>query len=510
MPVPLTYPGVYIEELKSGVRTITGVSTAVTAFVGRARMGPAGEPATMIHSFLDYERKFGGLWDKSPMSFAVQQYFLNGGRDALIVRAFTAASGTNTTAKFRPTGFVLDAASPGVWANGLWVEIDLASKDPLKYFNLTVWSSDPNPNAPIKAVALETVRNLSTSPAEPSFVKTVLEQQSQYVRAIQWPMGLPTADKKGVANTATDLGIDGGDLSGQDLIGTPSSRTGIYALDTADIFNILCLPPPKEGVEVGPTNYATAATYCEARRAMLLVDVPVGTVDATSAKSWVTTTLALPSKNAAVFFPRVKFANPLKDNLLENFAPCGAMAGVFARTDSERGVWKAPAGIEANIVGAAGLSVSLTDAENGDLNPVAVNCLRTFPVYGTVAWGSRTLVGADVRGDEWKYIPVRRTALYLEESLFRGLKWVVFEPNDEPLWSQIRLNVGSFMHSLFRQGAFQGKSPREAYFVKCDGETTTQADIDRGIVNILVGFAPLKPAEFVVIKIQQIAGQLEV
>jgi hypothetical protein len=155
------------------------------------------------------------------------------------------------------------------------------------------------------------------------------------------------------------------------------------------------------------------------------------------------------------------------------------------------------------------LEYTLTDAENGALNPLAINCLRTFPVFGTVSWGSRTLVGADAQASEWKYIPVRRLALFLEESLFRGTRWVVFEPNDEPLWAQIRLNIGAFMHNLFRQGAFQGTTPQQAYFVKCDSETTTPADVANGIVNIIVGFAPLRPAEFVIISIQQIAPELE-
>jgi phage tail sheath protein FI len=155
------------------------------------------------------------------------------------------------------------------------------------------------------------------------------------------------------------------------------------------------------------------------------------------------------------------------------------------------------------------LTYLLTDGENGRLNPLGVNCLRNFPVYGNVAWGARTLKGADTLASEWKYIPVRRTALFIEESLYRGTKWVVFEPNDEPLWAQIRLNIGAFMHDLFRQGAFQGKTPREAYFVKCDKETTTQNDINKGVVNIVVGFAPLKPAEFVIIKIQQMAGEIQ-
>lgn len=160
------------------------------------------------------------------------------------------------------------------------------------------------------------------------------------------------------------------------------------------------------------------------------------------------------------------------------------------------------------MTGVLGPATPLNNVENGFLNPLAVNCIRSFPVYGTVVWGARTLQGNDEIGSEWKYIPVRRTALYIEESLYRGTKWAVFEPNDEPLWSQLRLNVGAFMHDLFRKGAFQGQTPKDAYFVQCDNTTTTQSDINLGIVNIVVGFAPLKPAEFVVIQIQQMAGQI--
>jgi hypothetical protein len=210
-----------------------------------------------------------------------------------------------------------------------------------------------------------------------------------------------------------------------------------------------------------------------------------------------------------LFFPRLRQPNPLRDGQMEVFAASGAVAGIIARTDGTRGVWKAPAGLDATLTGVPSLSVSLTDAENGELNPLGINCMRAFPAAGRVVWGARTLRGNDQLADEYKYIPVRRTALYIEESLFRGLQWVVFEPNDEPLWAQIRLNVGAFMHDLFRQGAFQGSSPRDAYFVKCDKDTTTQSDINLGIVNVLIGFAPLKPAEFVVVKLQQMAGQIE-
>jgi phage tail sheath protein FI len=183
--------------------------------------------------------------------------------------------------------------------------------------------------------------------------------------------------------------------------------------------------------------------------------------------------------------------------------PSGYVAGLFAKTDAQRGVWKAPAGTAVALGGAVGLAVNFTDVQQGNLNPLNINVLRQFAAAGTVLWGARTITS----DAEWQYIPVRRTAIMLRVSIYNGIQWAVFEPNDEPLWSQLRLNIGSFMMTLFRQGAFQGSTPSKAFFIKCDAETTTQADIDLGIVNILVGFAPLKPAEFIVVKISQKAGQ---
>jgi hypothetical protein len=211
------------------------------------------------------------------------------------------------------------------------------------------------------------------------------------------------------------------------------------------------------------------------------------------------------ARNAALYFPRIKQSDPTADGRVGTFPASGAVAGVIARTDASRGVWKAPAGLDAGLAGTADLAVRLTDAENGQLNPVGVNCLRSFPVTGRVVWGARTLRGGDILADEYKYLSVRRLALYIEESLFRGTQWVVFQPNDEPLWAQIRLNVGAFMQNLFRQGAFQGTSPRDAYFVKCDAETTTPNDVNLGRVNVAVGFAAVRPAEYVILQIQQIA-----
>lgn len=289
------------------------------------------------------------------------------------------------------------------------------------------------------------------------------------------------------------------------FIADRATRKGLYALEAVDLFNILCLP----GItDTGVLMDATA--YCEERRAFFVIDAPPAAVEPEQMVATVSGTALPKSDHAAVYYPWLYIADPLKNGKLRLSAPCGTVAGLYARTDGDRGVWKAPAGTEASLVGVQALSYPLNDRENGSLNPLGVNCLRSFPVYGAVSWGARTLRGADQMTSEYKYVPVRRLALFLEESLYRGTQWVVFEPNDEPLWAQIRLNLGAFMNGLFRQGAFQGKTPREAYLVKCDRETTTQDDINRGVVNILVAFAPLKPAEFVVIKIQQLAGQIQV
>jgi phage tail sheath protein FI len=309
-------------------------------------------------------------------------------------------------------------------------------------------------------------------------------------------------------NVPANVGNNGTPPTAAELSGDPTLKTGLFALEDVDLFNLMVIPEASVGAGMG-TVVTDAIAYCQRRRAFLILDVPENQDNLTKVSVWAQSPAAgaMRSRNSALFFPRVRIPDP-RTGLTSTFGVAGALAGVFARTDAERGVWKAPAGIGATIAGATGLSYKLTDMENGVLNPLAINCLRIFPVYGTVNWGARTGRGADALADQYKYIPIRRLALFMEESLYRGTQWVVFEPNDEPLWAQIRLNLAAFMHGLFAQGAFQGKTPRDAYFVKCDGETTTQNDRDLGRVNIVVGFAPLKPAEFVIITIQQIAGNI--
>jgi phage tail sheath protein FI len=532
MPVTPTYPGVYIEEVPSGVRTIMGVATSITAFIGRALRGPTDEPTT-INSYAEFERVFGGLWIYSAMSYAVRDFFQNGGSQAIIIRLYntdTSVGAQPAKAVVKLSNLNLQAVHPGAWGNELRVRVDnkvrpsVAGEDGTLLFNLYIRDGNTG--------AIEEFRNVSLESNHKRQVDKVLSNESKLVRITTSPLptALPTLsgstpvtpgntvwdeDTTSTGVATADEASDGLILTSTEFtgIGKEAAKQGLYALEKADLFNLLCIPPYKSDDDVDPSVVTSAATYCEKRRAFLLVDPFAAWDEKADAIGDGSTTgvaaVGTSSKNAALFFPRLCMPNPLKDDQIEDFAPCGAVAGIFARTDTQRGVWKAPAGLEATLNGVPKLKVSLTDPEIGELNQIGVNCLKVMPGVGRLVWGSRTLQGSDRLASEWKYIPIRRLALFLEESLYRVTQWVVFEPNDEPLWSQIRLNVGAFMHNQFRKGAFQGSSPKDAYFVKCDGDTTTQNDRDQGIVNILVGFAPLKPAEFVIIKISQIAGQIE-
>lgn len=684
--VQATYPGVYLQELPSGVRTITGVATSVTAFIGYTARG-LDHRAKRLFSFADYDRAFGGLAADSELSYAVQQFFANGGGEAVVVRVpkndnaaaiATATAGGDADALAAATAagsaaasitlldatdgtgdpaLVVTALSRGAWGNQVIIDVDYfdpiakATYDDDQAFNLTITDlstgtvekfehvtmdptksnyvvavvndedsgservavdvPDPEAGRPVEAGTVGGDIDFADLKNDLDYSITLASDAPDGIEDINVPvisagetlptsiLGLcrllerkinlalkaapesagaavrcaPSSSGKGVrviATFASALGTNDASLTftdgapnnalaalkladplsenvgaywlGQgrttlaqadaepgrdgtilpktaDLIGSEAGFTGIFALDKIDLFNLLSIPDAtraqagnsaKLDTTVNPNDiYAAAMAYCQKRRAFLLIDPPPEVNDVDSAADWKSSGLTVREKDGAAFFPRVRLSDPLNDHQPRTFAPSGVIAGLFARMDANRGVWKAPAGTEATLSGVQSFVYKLSDPENGALNPLGLNCLRNFPIYGNIAWGARTLVGADAEASEWKYIPVRRTALYIEESLFRGSKWVVFEPNDEPLWAQIRLNIGSFMHGLFRQGAFQGKTPREAYLVKCDKETTTQDDINKGIVNILVGFAPLKPAEFVIIKIQQLAGQIQ-
>jgi uncharacterized protein len=542
VPVSPTYPGVYVNELPNPVRPIVGVPTSVTAFVGTAPQGQTETPV-VCSSFSDYESNFGSLDPSVPLSYAVYMYFLNGGSQALVVR--TGADGEPTYQAKLSADVILDATSPGAWGAGLSAEVDDANVIPNTpaQFNLSI---------SLNGVVVENYAGVSLQSGGPTYIGTLLGS-SQYVTldpssapatvppAATYPFAeVPAAPASGAAATpasgaaatpasgaaatpasgaaaAPASGAAATPASGAATpppppvpLGDPNAKTGIYALLKADIFNILCLPCDPTNTWDKSEILSPAIEFCKQQRAMLIVDPPAawsnhagpldfGTVVNTSPA------LSVNSENAAIYYPNLGVTDFSGANLM--IGPCGAIAGLWAQTDVQRGVWKAPAGTAASINGVASLAAHIDDGESGVLNPIAVNALRTMPEVGPVIWGARTSLGADQVASQWKYVPVRRTALFIEESLRRGTQWVVFEPNDEPLWASIRLNVGSFMQGLFRQGAFQGATASDAYLVQCDSSNNPQSSIDLGIVNILVGFAPLKPAEFVIINIQQQAGQ---
>jgi phage tail sheath protein FI len=533
MPIATTYPGVYVEEVPSGVRTITGVSTSDTAFIDFFGRGPMNT-AVRVTSMEEFNRRFGGLHANSEASYAISQFYLNGGSIAWVVRV---ASGDPVTAQYRfdaggspdGGGLVVDAASPGLWAKDhVQVAVDqLVRTGGTGLFNLAVRELDEGKR---RVVATEVHRNVSMDPTDSRYVKAVVAADSALIRIGSVGVGGPPAPSAPNANvTGPDVLADATSTAfkslGDPLVagvpkpvtdGTAPDRDAlINGLDALKViapyvFNILCLPAASQLPEDAMDSVIDRASkLCLDARAFLIVDPHYTTDTLDELDTWRQGHGdALRNRNAAFYFPRIDIPDPLNEGRPRTVGPSGTVAGVYARTDANRGVWKAPAGADDGKLVGVTLPLQVTDLQNGQFNPLGFNLLRTFPIYGNVIWGARTLDGADQQASEWKYVPVRRTALFIEESLSQGLKWVVFEPNDEPLWSQIRLNVGAFMHDLFRLGAFQGTTPRNAYFVKCDSETTTQTDIDHGVVNILVGFAPLKPAEFVVIQIQQMAGQL--
>jgi phage tail sheath protein FI len=276
-----------------------------------------------------------------------------------------------------------------------------------------------------------------------------------------------------------------------------------------DLFNLLILPRATgQDDDAMAELYGPASVFCQQSRAFLIVDPRHDWITADDVDGEIADVrIGLATDHAAIYWPRLTVSVNGSARYID---PSGSVAGLMARIDSSRGVWKAPAGTEATIRGVRGVEHAISDGENGLINPQAVNALRVFPA-GVVSWGARTMVGFNNSGnDDYKYVPIRRLALFMEESLYRGLQFAVFEPNDEPLWAQIRLAAGAFMNNLFRQGAFQGQKSSDAYFVKVDSETTTQNDINLGIVNVVIGFAPLKPAEFVIITLQQRAGQVNV
>jgi hypothetical protein len=488
MPVAPTYPGVYIEEIPSGVRTIAGVATAVAAFIGRARRGPVDEPR-LVSSLADYERTLGGLDVNSTMSYAVRDFHLNGGRQAIIVRIH---NGSTNAAIEVGAGFKLEARDPGTWSNQLRVRVehppdsnatgydlrikDMTTGDEERFNDISVDSSDSR--------SLERVLTQSNLVRLSGAAPTTRPNKNDDVPPGSDPFSdaIPGNNSVAVTTPGAD-GTDPGDA--QYTNGVPG--TGIHAFRKLEGqgFNLLCIPPPGRNQEF--TNYGNVLTaalsLCVERRAMLIVDPPASWTaqrrPAADLLSGAGNKLSndigpsgLAARNAVIYYPRVRQADPLRSNRVQTFVACGIVAGIMARTDTERGVWKAPAGLEATLKGIREPEVNLTDLENGTLNQVGINCLRTFPGTGSVVWGARTLRGSDLLADEYRYV---RSGGWRCSSR-RACTVAPSGSSSSRTTSRSGPRSASTSGPSCRGCSARAPSrvpPRDAYFVKCDKETTT-------------------------------------
>ena len=549
-----TYPGVYVQEVPSAVHTITGVATSNAAFVDFFPAGPAGT-AVKITSWAQFERIFGGLDQRSEASYAIMQFLTYGGSTAFVVRAVSGAQSATVDLPAQQYGYgyaagyagagwsgaggahvlTVTASSPGAWGGQLRVGVDYNVKggDP-DLFNLVVQQVQVVNNR-TQVLQSEIYRNLTLDSSNlASYAPQVVNQASILVTISDQTLGgVPDQTGPDVINNPPDgsfVALTGGNdgTSPQDgwtadlLLGDQLKQTGIYALEAIapDVFNIMCIPATALlDADNLAAVIAPVQAYCASKRAMYILDLPAA-FDETpsydgqlSAITNFTNDVVADNRDSGtvLYVPRLTIADPLNQNRSRGVGASGTLAGIWAKTDATgaggNAVWLAPAGTQAALPGNVTLACNLTDADHGTFNQLGVNVLRSFPLYGNLSWGARTLMGADVEASEWKYVPVRRTAYYIEESLVEGLKWVVFQPNDEDLWRKIRLNVTAFLQTMYLNQAFPGQTPAQCYFVKCDADTNPQAQIDLGIVTVIVGFAPLLPAEFVILQIEQMAGQ---
>jgi phage tail sheath protein FI len=538
MPVSPTYPGLYIEELPNLSHTITAAPTSVTVFIGytdpfQTQASPSlwGQ-ATEIFSFTEYEKLYGGLYNNSlvpsDVAYAVQQFFLNGGGVAYIVALqpqlwtqgasgpVSAGGFTNPVATVAPSG-----ATTGIVFTGLEVV------DASHALTVTVLNVDPTGLTADFVFAfgshVETYRQVSltatitsssgSSSPNPKFIETVLNGNSRLVTVAPATAGgygtlTGLAAKTQVTFAyATPPPTGAFVFNSADFMAVLQENT---SLDKVPIFNLMVLPAVTD-----PGIWAQAVAFCERKRAFLIMDpLPGYAADPTYGLPLIQDAFnandITESINAAVYFPYLASIDSLS-GLPKNLPPSGYVAGMFATIDNNRGVWKAPAGLETvlnNTTGVVPYGV-LTDPTAGVLNQTGINAIRVFPGIGTVIFGARTTATQNTALQQWKYVPVRRLALFIEQSLYGSLGWAVFEPNATPLWVALRTTVEAFMLTLFNQGAFPGATPSTSFQVVCDSTTTTPTDVENGIVNILVAFAPLIPAEFVVIQIAQLAGQAQ-
>ncbi len=535
MTVTTSYPGVYIQELPSLVHTITPAPTSIAVFVGythplRTRQFGA---AIQLFSFADYQAAFGGFfaspWQPDYVGQAVYQFFLNGGPTCYVVGLPAAQYYSDGAAIPAPAGPVeavaasvnvpasttefitftavqpvgVPATAPATGTVGIPMQVAISN------LRQTVSSNDTADIVVSYGTTVETYRKV---------VITDIAAALQGSNLVTVTLSATPPAEYPTTTSPLSLGYGSPPEEGWTVI-NPLDFAAVFAdyasLDKVPIFNLLATP--------GITDNAVtseAVAYCERKRAFYIMDTPspqttgwdVNSIVSDFGQSTALTPAPPVSVNAAAYYPWLQTADPVTGNPITS-PPSGFVAGIYGQEDSARGVWKSPAGIETALLGTTGVDPNgvMTDPQQGILNQNAIDCLRQFPGIGTVVFGARTTAGADANPaqQQWKYVAVRRMALFIEQTLYANLTWAVFEGNSTPLWNALAQEVTAFMLSLFRQGAFAGTTPSQAFLVQCDSTTTTPADVANGVVNVLVGFAPLVPAEFVVIQIAQLAGQAQ-
>lgn len=492
-------PGVYVEEVDSGARPIEGVGTAVAAFVGLAPRGPANEP-TLVTNWSQFTQTFGDFTDGSYLAQSVYGYFLNGGGSCYVVRI--QGDGVSPTARGElPSGadakvgaYRVTALEPGPTGNGITVEVQHEGDD--DGFKLVVTRGDTS-----EEFAGLTVKRGRQNAA------TVVNAQSRLIRLEPATSG--AAVDRPAAGTVT-LGGGGSTatarLSAEDYVGDAADRTGFAGLEAVDEVTMLAVPDLMAAYQKGMVDLdgvqavqLAMIAHCELMGdRVAILDPPPG-LNAQQIHQWRVEKVGYDSKYATLYWPWVKVFDPSTGQ--NSFVPpCGYVAGIWSRSDDTRGVHKAPA--NENVRGALGLETQITKGEHDLLNPVGINCIRSFPGRGIRVWGARTLSSDPA----WRYVNIRRLFNYLEESILTGTQWAVFEPNDHALWARIRRTIESFLVVEWRKGALFGLTPDEAFYVKCDEETNPSETIDLGQVVCEIGVAPVKPAEFVVFRLSQYSG----
>ncbi|MEU6284000.1 phage tail sheath subtilisin-like domain-containing protein [Streptomyces sp. NPDC047028] len=503
-------PGVYVEEVSSGSRPIEGVGTAVAAFAGFAEKGPFNEP-TLITNWTQFVQRFGDFVEGYYLAHAVYGYFVNGGGVAYVVRLGGNGNGNGSTREIEPSAqaslpvdsgrspFTVKALATGSAGDDISVDVGEASESANESFKLVV---------KVSGKPVETFDNV-TAKKGPRNVVTVVRQESKLITIEEVkgaPLAVPTKGKR--------VALSGGApqpepavpaLSAEEYIGDSSLRTGFAGLEAVDAVTMLCVPDAMSALQHGTLDLDGVKAvqqamigHCELmNNRMAILDTPPG-LNAQGVKRWREESTAFDSKHAAMYWPWPRVMDPIAGKVV-SVPPSGYMAGVWARNDATRGVHKAPA--NETVRGAVALDLAITRGEHDQLNPIGINCIRAFPGQGIRVWGARTLSS----DPEWRYINVRRLFNFVEESILRGTNWVVFEPNDTKLWDSVKRTVTMFLRAQWRAGALFGRSAEQSFFVKCDEENNPAESRDAGILNVEIGIAPVKPAEFVVFRISQFA-----